>query len=131
MIEDGVIVDTSILIEFFKGTEGIAGKVSALLQENRLVITGIVLAELLQGMKNIKEELMLDDFLLAVTPLEITTNIWLKAGKLALSLRRKGISLPLTDVAIAALSIEHNLLIFTLDKHFNQIPNLSLYQPLF
>lgn len=128
MTEDGVIVDTSILIEFFKGTEGIAGEVSSLLQGNRLIITGIVLAELLQGMKNIKEELMLDDFLLAVMPLELTTNIWLKAGKLALSLRRKGISLPLTDVAIAALSIEHNLSIFTLDKHFEQIPNVKIYK---
>ncbi|MEW6068470.1 MAG: PIN domain-containing protein [Nitrospirota bacterium] len=128
MIEDGVIVDTAILIEFFKGTEGIAGDVSDLLQENRLVITGIVLAELLQGMKNLKEELLLDDFLLAVTPLEITTDIWLKAGRLALSLRRKGITLPLTDVAIAAISIEYNLSIFTLDKHFEQIPNLKIYK---
>jgi len=129
MTEGGVIVDTSILIEFFKGTEGIAGEVSSLLQENRVIITGIVLAELLQGMKNLKEELMLDDFLLAVTMLELTTNIWLKAGKLALSLRRKGISLPLTDVAIATLAIEHNLSVFTLDRHFEQIPNLSLYKP--
>lgn len=128
MIEDGVIVDTAILIEFFKGTEGISGDVSALLQENRLVITGIVLAELLQGMKNLKEELLLNDFLLAVTPLELTTDIWLKAGRLALSLRRKGITLPLTDVAIAALSIEYNLPIFTLDKHFEQIPNLKIYK---
>lgn len=128
MTEGGVIVDTSILIEFFKGTEGIAGEVSSLLQENRVIITGIVLAELLQGMKNLKEELMLDDFLLAVTMLELTTNIWLKAGKLALSLRRKGISLPLTDVAIATLAIEHNLSVFTLDRHFEQIPNLKIYK---
>lgn len=128
MIKDGVIVDTTILIEFFKGTEGIAGDVAALLQEKRLVITGIVLAELLQGMKNLKEELLLDDFLLAVAPLELTTDLWLKAGKLALSLRRKGITLPLTDVAIATLCIEHNLSIFTLDKHFEQMSGVKIYK---
>ncbi|MBI4690333.1 MAG: hypothetical protein HY754_08725 [Nitrospirae bacterium] len=43
-------------------------------------------------------------------------------------LRRNGINLPLTDVAIAALSIEHNLKVFTLDKHFEQIPGVRIYK---
>ncbi|MFA5353233.1 MAG: PIN domain-containing protein [Thermodesulfovibrionales bacterium] len=127
MTENGVIVDTSVLIGFFKDTEGVAGAVEDLLQQGRVVITGIVLAELLQGMKNLREELLLDDFLLAVSTLELTTGIWLKAGRLALALRRKGITLPLTDVAIAALAIEHDLPVFTLDKHFKEIPEVRLY----
>ena len=128
MTKDGVIVDTSVLISFFRGEDKIADKVSSLLQNNRVVTTGIIIAELLQGMKDMKEESNISDILAETSPLEITIDLWIKAGKLALSLRRKGINLPLTDVAIAALAIEHNLSIFTLDKHFHQIPGVRVYK---
>jgi len=36
--------------------------------------------------------------------------------------------LPLSDIFIAAIAIGHDLSIFTLDKHFSQIPNLKLYK---
>jgi hypothetical protein len=128
MIKDGVIVDTSVLIAFFRGKEKIADKVSRLLLDNRVVTTGIIITELLQGMKDVKEEKNISDILAETSPLEITTDLWIKAGKIALSLRRKGINLPLTDVALAALAIEHNLQIFTLDKHFEQIPKVTVYK---
>lgn len=128
MTKDGVIVDTSVLISFFRGENKIADKVSSLLQNNRVFTTGIIIAELLQGMKDMKEESNISDILAETSPLEITIDLWIKAGKLALSLRKKGINLPLTDVAIAALAIEHNLSIFTLDKHFEQIPGVRVYK---
>jgi len=128
MTKDGVIVDTSVLISFFRGEDKIADKVSSLLQNNRIVTTGIIIAELLQGMKDMKEESNISDILAETSPLEITIDLWIKAGKLALSLRKKGINLPLTDVVIAALAIEHNLSIFTLDKHFEQIPGVRVYK---
>ena len=118
MIKDGVVADTSILIEFFKGKEPISSEVEKLLKENRLVITGIIIAELLQGVKSKKEEYKISVLSEAVEILEVPTDIWFKGGKISSSLRRKGINLPITDVAISALAIEHNLSVFTLDKHF-------------
>jgi len=128
MIKDGVLVDTSVLIDFFKGKDNISAAVSSLLQTNRVVITGIIIAELLQGMNNLKEELSLTGLLEGVHISEVSTGIWIKAGRTALALRKKGINLPLTDVAIATLAIEHNLSVFTLDRHFEQIPNLKIYK---
>ena len=122
MIKDGVIVDTSVLISFFRGQGESADEVEKLLTENRIMITGIIAAELLQGMKGVKEEERLSEFLSALNPIEITTGLWIKAGKLSLSLRRRGLNLPLTDIAIAALAIEHNLSVFTFDKHFEKVP---------
>jgi hypothetical protein len=58
----------------------------------------------------------------------MTNDLWLKAGKLSSSLRRKGINLPLTDVAIAAIAIEYNFAILTLDRHFENIPGISFYK---
>jgi len=128
MAEDGVIVDTSVLISFFRGESKFADKVTRLLQENRFVTAGIIIAELLQGMKDVKEERDISGIFAEISPLEITTDLWIKAGKIALSLRREGINLPLTDVAIAALAVEHNLSLFTLDKHFEKIPGLKMYK---
>lgn len=128
MTEDGVIVDTSVLISFFRGESKIADKVNSLLHDKRFFTTGIIIAELLQGMKEVKEEKNISDILAEIAPLEINTDLWIKAGKIALSLRKKGINLSLTDVAIATLAIENNLQIFTLDKHFEQIPEVKMYK---
>ncbi len=128
MTEDGVVVDTSVLVSFFRGKGEHVEEVTRLIHENRLVITGLIIAELLQGIKGIKEEEQLSDVLTGIPALELTTDIWIRAGKTSLSLRRKGINLPLTDVAIATLAIEHHLPIFTLDKHFEQIPGLKIYR---
>ena len=127
MIKDGVLIDTSVLIEFFKGQKNVSDAVSNLLQTNKGAVTGIIIAELLQGMKNLKEEFAITDLIEGMHIFEVSTDTWISAGRIALGLRRKGINLPLTDVAIAALAVEHNLQIFTLDKHFEQIPGVKIY----
>jgi hypothetical protein len=128
MIKDGVIADTSVLIDFLKGETPVSNAVTSLLEKKRIVITGIIIAELLQGIKNPKEEHIISELLTGIAILEADTAMWIQAGKLSASLRRKGVSLPLTDVAVAALAIENNLSVFTLDKHFEQIPGVRIYK---
>ena len=128
MIKDGVIVDTSVLIDFLKGSDAFERDVNLLIEKNRLITTGVIIAELLQGVKNPKEEQRIAGLLTAINLLEITTDLWIKAGMASSALRRKGINLPLTDVAIATLAMEHNLSVLTLDKHFKQIPGLKIYK---
>jgi len=128
MIKDGVIVDTSVLIDFLKGSEKAAKEVTKLFQSNRAVLTGIIIAELMQGIKKAGEEERIAELLTAVNILEISTPLWIETGRLSSSLRKKGINLPLTDTAIAALAIKNNLTLYTFDKHFAQVPNLKLYK---
>ena len=128
MIKDGVVVNTSVLIEFLKGNEPISSEIEELLKTNRVIVTGIIVAELLQGVKSKKEEYKISLLSEAVELLEIPTEIWMKAGKVSSSLRRKGVNLPITDVAIASLATEYDLQIFTLDKHFRKIPGVKLYR---
>jgi predicted nucleic acid-binding protein len=42
--------------------------------------------------------------------------------------KKKGLTLPLSDIFIAAIAVEHDIPVFTLDKHFSQIPGVKLYQ---
>jgi len=129
MTKDGIIVDTSVLIDFLKNTEPNSTAVEGLITAKRLYITGIIMAELLQGVRNEKEELYISTLIDGINSIELTNDLWLKAGKLSYSLRKKGINLPLTDVAIATIALEYNLPLFTLDKHFESIPGISLYKP--
>ena len=128
MIKDGVVVNTSVLIEFLKGNEPISSEIEELLKTNRVIVTGIIVAGLLQGVKSKKEEYKISLLSEAVELLEIPTEIWMKAGKVSSSLRRKGVNLPITDVAIASLATEYDLQIFTLDKYFRKIPGVKLYR---
>jgi predicted nucleic acid-binding protein len=129
MIKDGVIVDTSVWIAFFRGIDPHASELSRLLEKDRTLITGIIVAELYQGIKNPKEEEKIGDVLENVNSLEVNNKLWRDAGRLASRLRRTGLSIPLTDIAIAALALGHGVPLYTLDSHFGQIPNLQVYQP--
>ncbi len=128
MTKDGVIADTSILIDYLKDKAPQAAVVTALISSKRIRTTGIISAELLQGARTATEEAYVIELLEGIPVMEMTSALWMKAGKLSCSLRRKGVTLPLTDIAIAVLAIEHNLSIFTLDKHFEQIPGVKLHK---
>ena len=128
MIKDGVVADTSVLIDFLKGKEPISSKVEDLIKTNRIIVTGVVLAELLQGVKSKREEYRILVLSEAVEVVEIPTDLWIKAGQISSSLRKRGINLPITDVAIASVAIEYDLQIFTLDSHFKKIPGVKLYK---
>jgi tRNA(fMet)-specific endonuclease VapC len=123
-----ILVDTSVWIAFLRGTEPHRKTLARLLSEGRVAITGIVKAEIIQGVKSTKEEECLLAALNAVDSLEITDGTWVSAGRLALEMRRKGTTVPLTDIALAALAMEHDVSVLTLDKHFNSIPGVELYR---
>jgi len=124
-----VLVDTSIWIEYFNKPDSKAGtSLENLLKQGRVLGAGLVLTELLQGAKIEKEfELILDN-MTALPFLETTLNTWIDAGRISFSLRKKGITIPTSDLIIASLALESHCLIFTLDPHFNRIPGIKLFK---
>jgi predicted nucleic acid-binding protein len=92
-------------------------------------LVGIVLAELLQGCRSASERDRLSDALLALRYHEVTQSIWLQTGNLSATLLRKDTPLPLSDLIIAALAIEHDCRVYSLDTHFKKIPGVRLYSP--
>jgi len=53
--------------------------------------------------------------------LPITSNVWEKAYELGFTLRRKGVTIPTTDLIIAGLAIEHKSLLLHQDEHYEKI----------
>ena len=128
-MRSNVLVDTSVWIQYFNRLDSKPGKsVEGLLRDGRVVGTGIFLTELLQGAKIGKEFNAILESMAALPFLETTQNTWIKAGRTSSTLRRKGITIPTTDIIIASFALEHDCLIFTLDPHFEKIPDIVLYK---
>lgn len=123
-----ILVDTSSWIEFLNIPNSKSGEIiERLLRDDRVVMAGIVLTELLQGAK-VKEEFdSILENMVALPMLETTTHTWIEAGRISFLLRRKGVTIPTTDLIIASLAVENECHILTLDPHFKKIPGINLY----
>ena len=116
------LVDTSVWVEFLCGEKiAIKKRLEKLLDENRAVVTGIILAELLTGIANEKEQRFLEECFLGLPFLEATREIFATAGKMGAVLRKKGITIPLSDLIIASLAKANDLTVLTLDNHFQTL----------
>lgn len=117
-----VLIDTCAWIDFFKSRTGELGnKVASLIEVNQAAITGVVIAELLQGVKHEKENQRLRVLLSSIHYVSTDDIDWTKAGQLAAQLRAKGLTLPLTDVLIAAVVQRNQVSVLTIDKHFHHL----------
>jgi len=124
----GVVVDTSVWVEFLRGGKSRnPGIVEDLVRSSQAVTCGIVLAELLAGVRNVDERNQLREALAGLDYVETREQTWRRAGELAAELRSKGRTLPMSDLIVAALAIEHGLSVFTVDSHFRHIPGVRLY----
>ena len=123
-----ILVDTSAWIDYFNKTDSETGNnVEHILQNGRAVLAGIVLTEILQGAK-IKEEFdAILESMLSLPILEASLTTWVEAGRISFALRKKGITIPTTDLIIASLALENNCSILTLDQHFQKIPGVKIY----
>jgi predicted nucleic acid-binding protein len=125
-----ILVDTSVWIEFFRKHEPYHGVVSRLIDDEQVVCCGIILAELMQGAKSDRDLAALDDFPHVFPFIPETTPLWAAAGKLAFQLRRKGVTVGLSDYFIAVAAASVNAQVATLDSHFQVLgkpAGISLY----
>jgi hypothetical protein len=115
-----VIVDTSIWIDFFRGSESIyQQRLENLIREyNKAAICGIILQEVLQGIKDNKSYEITKQRLSKLPFINTNKETYLYASVLYRTLREKGITMPSVDTTIAALAIQNKMPLFTKDKHF-------------
>jgi tRNA(fMet)-specific endonuclease VapC len=125
-----IIVDTSVWIEFFRvrGSQ-ITNHLKQLLRSGKVAITGMILAEIIQGIKSPRESAAVKKSLESLPFIDTSKEMWQLAGEISASLRKKGITIPLSDILIGVIAIEKSYEIFTMDRHFDSIPNVTLYNP--
>jgi len=124
----GIIVDTCVWIEFFREPESeLTLHLKGLLRERKVIMVGMVMAEILQGVKAPKEANLVKQSLEKLPYLEITRDIWEAAGEISASLRGTGVTIPLSDLIIAAVALSGGHEIFTIDPHFFKVDRLRLH----
>jgi len=126
-LKNRTLADTTVWIEFFRGKSKVADLIEMLLTENAVCTCGVVMFELLQGIKSEGEKNKILSILATLPYFEMTQKLWRSAAEVSLSLKKHGVSLPLSDIFIATIAVENDLSIYTLDNHFTQIPNLKLH----
>jgi len=117
-------VDTSVWIDFFRGIPPIKALLEKLIVADRIFTSGPILYELLQGIKSPMEKKQVKEALLATHYLDITPDDWEGAASLAAELRKRGVTIPMTDILIAYLAKDNDLEVLSFDVHFDQIPEL-------
>ena len=125
----GIIVDTCIWIEFFRKRESkLTNRLKHLLRERKVIMVGMVMAEILQVFRVPKEAALLKQNLGRLPYVEITREIWESAGEISASLRSKGITIPLSDLIISAAALAGVHEVFTIDPHFEKVNGLTLHK---
>ena len=125
-----VLIDTSIWVEYFRDrNHKLVAAVKDLIMNQHALLCGVVLSELLAGVKVKKDREALKQTLDALEYTEASRSTWISAGEMSSRLRRQGIGVPLTDLLLAALALENGSDIFTLGNHFDRIPEVKRFYP--
>ena len=123
-----VIADSNIWIYYLRDPHSEVGStLQALLDADRILMTEVVLAEVLQGARTEREFDILLSHLTALPYQEMSKDTWVSAGRIGLELRLTKGLIPLTDLAIAAVALEYDHEVCTLDGHFDRIADLKRY----
>ena len=120
---DRYLVDTSAWLLALKKNYVplVKDRIDDLLKENAIITTGIVKLEILGGTKTEKEFQRLKTRLDSLDQVETDASLWEQAYALAFKLRRKGITVPSTDILIAACALMSEATVVHADAHFDLI----------
>ena len=120
-----VLVDSSVWVGYFRGTADLP-TVDWLLEEGLVVTNDLILAELTPPLL-VRGERKLVGLLHEIERIPLTID-WDEIVRMQVLCLRNGINkVGIPDLIIAQQSIQHELALFSLDKHF---PLLSKYVPL-
>ena len=123
------LIDTSAWILALRKGDSLRAKdeVDRQVLENRAATSGIIMLELLSGTRTKREYQELKEDLGALIQLETPAKIWERASHLAYALRRKGITVPSTDILIiTAIAMENGCILLHADRHFDLIAEQEL-----
>lgn len=123
-----LLLDTNRLSDALSEEEDVLSRLEA---AESIFIPSIVLGELrsgfLRGKRRAENEKRLSWFLSqdGVTTLSVDGPVSHRYAALHAALRAKGRPIPTNDLWIAAVALEHGLVLYTRDAHFAGVPGLA------
>jgi predicted nucleic acid-binding protein len=124
-----ILVDTSVWVDFFSSSKSRAGAElrRMIADAEPFALSGVIVSELLQGLKRDVDEIerhlsqweMLEPF---------GFSTYREAAAIFRLGRAKGFSLTTIDTLIAAIALDHQAVLFTLDQDFSRIARITRLQ---
>ena len=122
------LVDTSVIIDVLNGKQGRDALLRSLVQAgNLLACCPINVIEVYAGMRP-HQRAQTDELLSSLECYEITWEVATTAGLLKRDWARRGITLSLPDVTVAAVALVNNLELMTDNSRHYPMPELKLYR---
>ncbi len=118
---DLILLDTSVWIDYLRKKKSVFEEVETLIEQELVCITPFIAAEILQGAKSEEEFKILQTTTEIFHCLQEQDNSWIEAARLSNQLRRGGCMVGLGDCYIATIAFQHQVTLWSFDKHFKQI----------
>lgn len=121
-----ILIDTSCWIEVLRerGDAEVRRRLHAHLHGGRACWMPVVRLELWNGARGERERKILREFEAALPELDMPAAVWDLACDLARRARAAGLTLPISDLLIAACARHHGIEVDSLDAHFAALTNL-------
>ena len=119
------LVDTSAWIFALRkdSIPHVRNRIDLLLKDDLVITTGMIKLEIVSGAKSEKERKRLKGRFEALDSVETDDQLWESACELGFKLRRKGLTIPYTDILIAACALKAESIVLHADAHFDLMAN--------
>lgn len=129
-MDNDVVVDTDVLIDYFAGITPSAKAVERLLREDRLAFTSVTLFELACGAQTPEQLQDLELLVQAARVIAFDAAAALRAGAVWQHLKTRGQLIETADLLIAGCCLTVGLPLFTRNAgHFRRVTGLKLWEP--
>jgi len=123
-----VLVDTTVWIDFFadRSEPHVAALEKLIENEEDLCLCGIVLAEVLQGIRSEEDYFKTKDYLDDLVFLPMQQATFIRAAEVYRSLRKRGVTIRKpVDCMIASVAIEYDIPLLHNDRDFDYMAKYS------
>lgn len=125
-----VLIDTCMWVPFFnRPGSGEKKEIDALLDDDRAALIRPIVTEILQGITREPRADYVASQLRGVNCVEIPWDDWTEAARIGRRLAAGGHQLPLSDLALAAVSLRIDAEVYTIDPHFDLLPEVKRFKP--
>ena len=123
-----VLVDTTVWIDLFadRSEPHVAALQELIENEEDLCLCGVILAEVLQGIRSDADYIKTKDYLDDLIFLPMQQATFVRAAEVYRSLRKRGLTIRKSvDCMIASVAIEHDIRLLHNDRDFDAIAKHS------
>lgn len=127
-MENPVLADTDVLIDYFNGSPPAAAEVEVLIREERLVLSSVSVFELYAGIIGKKRLQAIDLLIKNALILPLDQQAAKEAGLIFTDLKSRGQLIGNQDILIAAIAQVHALPLLTRNrKHFDRVKGIDFW----